>query len=314
MRASAGAGSCFLGQWVTCGGGVGGVLAARCGWTDPAFGRGRRPLSLAWANGHPWGCPPLADGAASARGPRPKDGSGRPCQTSATGSGVRVLSVRRGCSVAGRGEGRPRWAGPRSGGRCKGGVGGAGVGTKSPSALVAWLRWAGRQPPIAANLPTRMRNRRSAAKQGRNRTTSLPLACGFTLGSSSSLRGIATPVGTDGRVVSRKVLIVPARDRNRESWSATVGSFRVLIVPARDRNTQARMTARARSRSSSSLRGIATAADDLGDAGGLRRPHRPCEGSQQLECRPRWASELESSSSLRGIATSRCGRSRRCSP
>ena len=192
MRASAGAGGCFLRQWVTCGGGVGGVLAERCGWTDPAFGRGRRPLSLAWANGHPWGCPPLADGAASARGPRPKDGSGRPCQTSATGFGVRVLSVRRGCSVAGCGEGRPRWAGPRSGGRCKGGVGGVGVGTKSSSAPVAWLRWTGRQPPIAANLPVLMRNRRFAAKQRRGRTASPLSTCGFTLGSSSPLRGIAT--------------------------------------------------------------------------------------------------------------------------
>ena len=154
--------------------------------------------------------------------------------------------------------------------------------------------------PVAANRRVGMHYRRFAAKPPPAEPTTLPLTCGFTLGSSSPLRGIAT------RTTGRWKKDCPGPHRPYEGsqrvgdgvgWGPCPCPHR----PYEGSQPECRRDRMAGRRSSSPLRGIATA--HRGDGTVYLRvliaPTRDRNPAAKLICRPLY----RSSSPLRGIAT-----------
>ncbi len=149
-----------------------------------------------------------------------------------------------------------------------------------------------------------MHNRRFAAKQRRRRPVSALLACGFTLGSSSALRGIATACwsrhGATGPpsssalrgIATRRIPTCRATSRpspHPPYEGSQRGGYRhagrhpgpVLIRPTRDRNAaDTDVPGDIQAQSSSALRGIATRRIPTCRATSRPSPHPPYEGSQ----------------------------------
>ena len=159
-------------------------------------------------------------------------------------------------------------------------------------------------PPCLCVLPGQMHNRRSAAKPDRIRWASMPLACGFTLGSSSPLRGIATCMHDGGNCVIQmsssplRGIATPPRTGSAPAPGQSSSPLRGI---ATGRSGSAGPATRV---SSSPLGGIATSCGEICSQSNPRSSS-PSEGSQ-LDAHPDPHTGLHlSSSPLRGIATRR---------
>mgnify|MGYP007126060364 CR=1 FL=1 len=112
----------------------------------------------------------------------------------------------------------------------------------------------------------------------------------------------ATRMACDLEVYAR-VLIAPTRGRNREARAATrPPPTRCPHRPYEGSQHDERVAGKTRRRSSSPLRGVATAVTHPRLTSIHEGPHRPYEGSQQ-RIRVYEEHERESSSPLRGVAT-----------